>query len=145
MVASVNSSNSFIPQSEKTQNNSASKSKPLSSKSANENQFVKKPGNKLTGLKSDTSYKIEISENRLPKGFSKLSEETTKEKETDKTETASAEIKTLNKNEEMADESRSEINRTTLKSAVKLYTIIKNDILLENHFDLKTGSVNFFA
>ena len=50
-----------------------------------------------------------------------------------------------NKNEEMADESRSEINRTTLKSAVKLYTIIKNDILLENHFDLKTGSVNFFA
>ena len=145
MVASVNASNSFISQSEKSQNNSSAKSKPLSSKSANDNQFVKKPENKPAGFNFNTSYKIEISENSTLKTFSTLNEGTTREEETEKTETPPVEVKTLIENERMADESRIEINNTTIKSAVKLYTIIKNDILLDNHFDLKTGSVNFFA
>jgi hypothetical protein len=145
MVASVNSSYSYIAQSEKSQNNSNSKSKPLSSNSANENQYVKKPENKPTGFNFDASYKLEISENSIPQTLSTFNKGTSKEKETDKTETPPVEVKTLIENEKMANESTSKINNTTLKSAVKLYTIIKNDILLDNHFDLKTGSVNFFA
>jgi hypothetical protein len=145
MVASVNASNSYIAQSEKSQNNSSAKSKPLSSKSANDNQFVKKPENKPSGFNLDTSYKLELSESSVTKTFSILNEGKTREKETEKTETPPVEVKTLVENKKMANESTSEINNTTLKSAVKLYTIIKNDILLDNHFDLKTGSVNFFA
>ncbi len=145
MVASVNASNSYIAQSEKSQNNSSAKSKPLSSKSANDNQFVKKSENKPSGFNFDTSYKLEISESSVTKTFSILNEGKTREKDTEKTETPPVEVKTLVENKKMANESTSEINNTTIKSAVKLYTIIKNDILLDNHFDLKTGSVNFFA
>ncbi len=145
MVASVNASNSYIAQSEKSQNNSSAKSKPLSSSSANENQFVKKAENRPSGFNLDISYKLEISESSVTKTFSILNEGKTREKDTEKTETPPVEVKTLVENKKMANESTSEINNTTLKSAVKLYTIIKNDILLDNHFDLKTGSVNFFA
>ena len=144
MVASVSSSNPSIFQSGTSQNNS-SKTKSSSNKTINENPFVKKAEKSSANLNFDTSYKIELVSDKLPKTFLTLTEGTTEEKNSDETEKTSVEIKTVNKNEEMAGESRSEINKTTLKSAVKLYTILKGDILLKNHFDLKTGSVNFFA
>ncbi len=137
MVASTNLFGSFIPQSK----NNFSKTTQLSNKNTNENQFVKKMEKSSNNLIIDKSYKIDLASDKLPKIFSILHEGASEKKESEKTG-----ITSLERTEtETAGKSKTIISKRTINSAMKLYTIIKADILIENHHKFKTGPVDFYV
>ncbi len=134
MVALTNSSSSFIPQSQ----SNTDKSKSSSNKITDENQFVKRIEKSSANLIFDKSYKIDLASDKLSIRLSTPNEAAPGNKKTD--------ITPPEKNEAaFARNSKVEISNSTIKSAIKLYTIIKGDILIENHHDFKTGPVNFYV
>lgn len=144
MLESINSSNIFTLQSEISQTNS-SKTSSLSNRTKNENPFIRQKEKSSSNLNFEESYKLELGHDKLHRTFSMLTEEASSGGKSEGRKMTFQEINAEKKNEEMARRSWNEINEATLKSAVKLYNILKGDILLENYFDFKTGSVNFFA
>ncbi len=137
MVASTNLFGSFIPQSK----NNISKTTPLSNKNTNENHFVKKMEKSSDNLIFDKSYKIDLASDKLLKTFSTLHEGVPEKKKTEKTGMTLIE----KKEEGNAEKLKIEISNSTINSAMKLYTILKADILIENHHDFKTGQVDFYV